>query len=45
MLTRMQMIENSEESQYINRVYLLNNPQIALVLPQHGAAFAFREEI
>jgi len=41
----MQVIENSEYSQYINRIFLLNNPQIAIVLQQHGAVFAFREEI
>jgi hypothetical protein len=41
----MQVIEKYEESQYINRITLLNNPQIALVLQQHRAAFAFREEI
>jgi hypothetical protein len=44
-LMRMQMIENSEHSQYINRISLLKNPQIAIVLQQHGAVFAFREEI
>jgi len=41
----MQMIENSKHSQYINRKFLLNNPQIALVLQQRRALFAFREEI
>jgi len=41
----MQMIDNSEESQYINRIRLLNNLQIAFVLQQHRAVFAFREEI
>jgi hypothetical protein len=44
-LTGMQMIGNSEGSQYINRKSLLNNPQIALVLRQRRALFAFREEI
>jgi len=41
----MQMIEIYEESQYINRISLLNNPQIALVLQQSCVVFAFREEI
>jgi len=41
----MQMIENYEESQYINRISLLKNPQIALALQQSCAVFAFREEI
>jgi hypothetical protein len=41
----MQMIENYEESQYINRIPLLNNPQMAFVLQQSCVVFAFREEI
>jgi len=41
----MQMIEIYEESQYFNRISLLNNPQIALVLPWFCVVFAFREEI
>jgi hypothetical protein len=39
------VIENYEESQYINRIPLLNNPQIALVLLWSCVVFAFREEI
>jgi hypothetical protein len=39
------MIEIFEESQYINRISLLNNLQIALVLQQSCVVFAFREEI
>jgi len=39
------MIEIPEDSQYINRVFLLNNPQIALVLQQSCVVFVFREEI
>jgi len=41
----MQMIENYEESQYINRISLLNIPQMAVVLQQSCMVFAFREEI
>jgi hypothetical protein len=39
------MIENYEESQYINRISLLNDAQMAVGLQQACMVFAFREEI